>query len=800
MDMKRGVAQRVVELERLVESGRSFTQAVNELVPPPKFQTTLLRRASVSRVFDRAIFDEVIAAGFSVGFDEFVQTFGVERTQPLSQEYRVVDAVAAEALEGWLRDDRNELIRFTGDVHSHLLRRSDKSPLEVLRFRIPLDPSGGLNEFDRLFDEADHAFDLATCNALVQMLRELDNFTAGTLSVSLKLLSPELRGRCDELIPYVAARGRFIEDYAKSTNYLQRTELFAQAEGFLKGDRSGIFPVYGAGGRGKTMFLRWLVARYCVPWSQRIPVAKIDFDDINIAKLKEFPQLILVRLAEQLNRQIMGAPFGEYLERNLPYVPIILPTPRIPEGIQVDGLEQELRDKRSLAEAATQDFGYGVAGRQVVLILDTLEEAVLHFPDSLHAVVQMIKKIVQPTSKFGPIKLILSGRYNLKERGFLSADDAEPVEVGLFSDLEAHDYLNNVRALNFDLIPVVVAKAQGNPFILTLIADLIDQKDITNVKGIEELKPEFSYLIRRIIDRIPDSEREVRWVVRYGVVPRRLTREFLEKVMEPHLQRELQPGTGHLDEVKQYSSSFPRGGILEVGTLWPALRSYADATGWLRADADELRFQPEVVEPMRTLLADEPIYRLLHLEALTWFEAQAKNEEKMEEKEEKGRDPRRRAAFLAEAFFHRLQLKEAGVQQWWDDRLREQPLQDWESRRILLEVVTTLLPPGRQIPNDSEGRPLLSADSVGRSHVDLAKLGAGIAWGPCRVIQDPPTIRRLLQAAAQYTGNASWFVRASALVELALAVNDRDYDKALELADEIQRELGPAAMADVDVR
>jgi hypothetical protein len=783
----RSIENRVAKLEELLKDGRSFAQAVNELVPPSPTHATLMRRASAVRVFDRAMFEAVIGSDLDIPFDDLIQTFGVERTHTSRETYRVVDTVAADHLESWIqeREGRDEVRRFTGAVFKYLRARSDTHPLELLRFRVPSDPQGGLEEFEKMFDQADREFDLAACHALVQMLRELDNFTVGLRSVPLKLLSDELRSQCNKLIPYIAARGRFIEEYTKSENYLQRTDLFDSANAFLQSKGSGMFPIYGAGGRGKTIFLRWLVSRHCVPRPNCIPVAQVDFDDINIAKLETFPWLILLRLAEQLNRQMEGAPLSEFLDRHVKFSPILLPAARQRGELRVDDFERELAESSSREETsgvpgigttAVREFAHKMVGPRVVLILDTLEEAVLHFPGSLTKVLKMFREVLQVGKEDGQVKLILSGRYDLKERGFLTEpDDPDPVEVGPFLDSEAGIYLREKRHTEAGLIPAIIAKAQGNPFALSLIADLVEQDDIRDVAGVEKLKPEFEYLIKRVIERIPDSQFPVRWVVRYGVVPQRLTREFLQHVMEEPLRREVEGSRDERrDEVRDYNKSFPRDGKVDVGSLWDALRGYADSSGWLRVvDAEELRFQPEVVQPMRVLLKQEPLYQELHEKAVRWFEAQAR---------ERDKDPRGWALSTSEAFFHRLQLSDAGLERWWHNQMAVPQAQEPAARRELLTVLTTLLPPGSEVPNGPDGLPLLSSELLGRAHLELAKLGAGLQLGPCLVAQDPSTIRKLLNDAREYLPPINLFARDFALVEMALAVNDREYDKVLDLA------------------
>ena len=58
---------------------------------------------------------------------------------------------------------------------------------------------------------------------------------------------------------------------------------------------------------GKTIFLRWLIARYCIPAPHNIPVARLDFDFLpSLATIEKHPWLLLQPLAVQLNEQLAG--------------------------------------------------------------------------------------------------------------------------------------------------------------------------------------------------------------------------------------------------------------------------------------------------------------------------------------------------------------------------------------------------------------------------------------------------------------------------------------------------------------
>jgi hypothetical protein len=121
-------------------------------------------------------------------------------------------------------------------------------------------------------------------------------------------------------------------------------------------------------------------------------------------------------------------------------------------------------------------------------------------------------------------------------------------------------------------------------------------------------------------------------------------------------------------------------------------------------------------------------------------------------------------------------------------RLAEPELQGWDARRALLEVVTTLLPPYGVMPTVGQGQPLLSVDFMVTANLDLARIGAGIGWGPCRPVASALEIRQRWQAGAQYASTVGSSAQNSSAVdrvartltevELAIVVNDRDYDTA----------------------
>ncbi|WP_321800934.1 hypothetical protein [Caballeronia sp. J97] len=788
-------------------SGQSFEDLVREFSPVSEAHLKLMQRASAASVFDRELYERVICPEGSESFERFVEDDDIAMIGTEKEVYRVTDLAVVRHMEAWLAGGgrRGDVIAFMSEVHKFLERADDAhfDALHRLRFHLVAEPEAGLAEFMRQFRAADDEFRLATCNVLLLVLRDLDLLSAGAKQIELRLLSQEQRDKLGELGPYVAIRGRFADEFVKSAPYLQRGEIERRLEGCLTDPAQWMFPVFGAGGHGKTMFVRWLIARRCLPYTKRLPVAKLDFDDVNTARLVQFPWLILLTLAEQINRQVAGAPYGEFLDNYLVFMPLLLPNSRLPHALLIDSVEDRLAGPSSPGRAIVQEFALKLGSAPVVVVLDTIEEPVLHFPGALDGVLDMFREIraIGKGDLKNDLKLVICGRYDLRERKCLKPDEPDPVQVGPFSPDESRQYLSERRRVNPLLIDAIVQKANGNPFILALIADLANSNPNTTVEDVNALRPEYEYLIDRVIRRIPEFQWMVRWVVRYGVVPRRLTRSFLEAVMKSHIRREITSETEaeaeHLDELTLYARDFPRSGGMEreidIGLLWTQLRAYADSVGWLRAGDDEIRFQPDIVGPMHDLLKRERIYRRLHEEACRWFEELASA---------KSAEPAAWASSEAEVFYHMLRLQRQDIQEWFTALLERPEAQDPQARHALIEIVVMLLPTPESVKDD-QGQSLVSYRFVWQAHFELARQAAGIGWGPCRLQQPPASVRRLLDSMRSFAeADGALSVseadrRAVLLIELALDVHERDHARAMLRWQKIER-MGIAGFADAD--
>jgi len=62
-----------------------------------------------------------------------------------------------------------------------------------------------------------------------------------------------------------------------------------------------VWQLFAPGGSGKTMQLQCLVARHCAP--EGIPCARVDFDDLDPVNVARYPWLLLLEVADQLDRR-----------------------------------------------------------------------------------------------------------------------------------------------------------------------------------------------------------------------------------------------------------------------------------------------------------------------------------------------------------------------------------------------------------------------------------------------------------------------------------------------------------------
>ena len=432
---------------------------------------------------------------------------------------------------------------------------------------------------------------------------------------------------------YLQARGQWAAAFHQSARYLSRPALEKRLLDLLAGTGSRVAQLHAMGGMGKTMQLRWLVARHCLMRRPPIPCAWIDFDAVDTVNAVHHPWLLLLRMAEQLHRQMVGGPFTELLRDHGRYLGVLS---RSAEG------SREALEAGAATAADAEDVVFRFQAllaelpSPVVLVLDTMEEVVLRPAGDLDAFVALFGRI---HDRLGS-RLVFSGRYDLASRlpGFAERfPDAPVIRVTGFDDTEAGRYLTGIRGVqDAELAAAIVRNSDGMPFTLALFADLAG--DLTPDEVDQSEGPKLLYAIDRVLERIPDDR--VRWLLRYGVVPRRLGYDFVRRVMWPRLLAGLS-GASPYDTPDPDRDGRPRNRPTriflhaedlpaqedELRALWDRLASYAGASSWVSQDDPEvLTIHPNVRMPLRAMLRRHQVFGVLHEDALAYYQELARTD------------------------------------------------------------------------------------------------------------------------------------------------------------------------------
>ena len=651
---------------------------------------TLLRRCAAVTAFDAALFAAVLGQelpGGAAATDElfaalvshpFVEALPAAGDAPL--RYRLAASLqpqvfaatwlAPAAVTGAPDSVRPELQALSSRLAAYY---TGEDELERLHHLLAADAEAGLAEFAAAYQTAEDAFDLPRCHALIRVCDNRSNI----LSAAGKGLVNARRFRLD-------ARMQWATEYYATALYFEREQTRPLLDGLLSPARHWLLHLFAPGGTGKTMFLRHTIARRCVPAG--VPVAYADFDHVLMPELATAqPWRLLVSLAEQLNPQLEGRPLGELLNDYAPFkhpigarlvTPQRAPLAVAPEEVQRRRDDLVRRLAATLAEARGEE--------PVLLIFDTLENLRQRRLD-LTATLVLLHEL---HTRWPGLRVILSGRYDLREGDPGVADDqtntfrtlfqgqqhTERLEA--FTAAEARDYLAGQRKITEPaLVDAILLRARSepsdaasriNPFKLSLLADLvIYAPDVTAQTILNYEAADTAYLIERVVDRI--EHRLVRFVLRYGVVPRFLTRDYLVAVLQPHLAAvaagqmvldDPQTDALHAEVLRRrpFSLQEEAGAGVDVDDLWSELIAFTSQHSWVTpAGSDALRFHPDVVAPMLRLLrrSDQPILQALHQESAAYCERQARSQ------------PSQRARWLSEAVYHRLAADDETVLAYW---------------------------------------------------------------------------------------------------------------------------------------
>ena len=594
------------------------------------------------------------------------------------------------------------------------------------------DPDGAAQQLQEAYRAADTDFDVPVCYRVLQAIgsqrallvrhRDQRGQPADRRQAITRLIEVH-----DALQQYYDARCAFAGDLAKSAHALEREFMREEWERIQRinttsaasinaPEREWIIDLTAQGGMGKTIFLQWLAARKCVP--HRIPYARIDFDFTDPTVLPEAPWLVLVRLAEQLNTQIAGRPFSGFIEKYDEYASIA-------RDLAVEGRAQhtgeilDVTGEQRLARQVTDDFAdtlRDTVGGAVVIVLDTLEDVIRRRTTNLLAVITSLSKV---HDAYPNLRLVLAGRFDLRDdnklKGFAATfgDVTRAVEVSRFNVEESVNYLVAVRGLpDGEAVLAMAECSRGLPFALSLYADewqLGGEMTAAQVRA--SPNPELKYLVNRVLRRIEAADQPLCWLLRYGVVPRQLTKQFARDVLLPELEVALGGQSRHDDPRRDADALHPYyvepqqsasdQSALDVDDLWNRLESYTSTLSFVRADAelDTVVFHEDAVRPMRRELQRQPVFRRLQQRAASFYALRARDVERT--------DPARWIQAIRAMLFHRFQLGGPDAERAWRRSLRRAMAKS--DVRLVFEVATELTQPEYL---DDDRRPIIRDDGT----------------------------------------------------------------------------------------
>lgn len=624
------------------------------------------KRCALVRWFDENLY-EFLCDGLTdkPSCKAFVASSGVEPLAP--GKWVIEEGERSRLLAAW-QSDQSVWRLWNKNIGTYFATKTGTEVQLAAVYHLAAAPSPQevIPLFQKWFDQANERFDMAQCNALLEMLRLQESWRGPTVS-QLWLASHQ----------YYSARMLFVDDYYKTGSYFQRPEVFRKFLSVLDrtiSDSPWIFHLHATGGIGKTIFLRWLIARYLVP--NKVLCARVDFDDFRLDEMVNFPLRMFRRMVEQLSQQPQGGALSSLLEK--------LRREELTTGWNPDVMAEILRQLQGSSMDA-----------RIVVMLDTLEGATLSAANWLERCVNSLREI---HAVWPRLTLVLSGRYDIAAHSnALLPGEFLNYELPRFSEAEAHQYLENRGIPAGPVRNAIVARAEAdedpddqsgppdnklagrNPFKLAMFAELaLNRAKLTVEEVMRFPRADIAYLIERVIKRI--ESQPVRWIIRYGTIVRHLTAEFAQAVLLPPLLKALrgqnvdQPEKGLEDEDKDvWQPDTKAADELEkdgVACVWDKLSLYARDRGWLSSvmvdRRTELRFHPEVINPMRELLREQGIFNELEQRSAEFF-AQKAGKAGSGSEEEVAASVRS----LCEAVFHWFQVNGTAAEPYWIEKVRQ---------------------------------------------------------------------------------------------------------------------------------
>ena len=712
----------IKELLAELESG---TRSLDDILRTqrPQGERTALMRCAVPLTFDETLARQVLLAGTDLTFTDLIAHRDIEAL-PRTSHYRVTaGSRSAHWKEWWTADPGVDSTAVPAEL-AELLRRlaglaaEQGQVLEQLAATVLVDPAAAVELFTAAYGRADAKADLVACQDLIDVLSDPDRQS---------LLTPAVRELRTVQQSYLQARQRFSTEWFSSARYLEPSGVEHRYFELLSPGGPRTMNLYARGGRGKTMQLRWLVSRRLVPDASvgglaggRIPCALVDFDFVDPVNATRDPWLLLTEIAGQLDTQLATPLFGNLLDQIGWAAPLL--RQQAATDVRVASAGVRLREQSPDTPArVVRRFREILAGRPadqpILLIFDTIEEIHLRPEGDLRALVAMLDELL---TGIPAVRIILSGRYPIREILGDVADllpGMQAVEVRSFTARMAHRYLSGRGIPSGPVRDAVAEKADGDPFLLSLLADVVQVQPALSPAEIRRYPADVVYLINRVVRRIP--ERGVRWLLRYGVVPRRLTLPFVQDVMAGPLTEAMAgrseddtPDTDDLPSERPDDPTFPAGpepaAAPSLPDLWDQLRRYAGTTSWVVEDPaapGALQFRPEVVTPMRGILRRHPIFQLLHTRAIDYYEHRA------------AADPDRWADWTREAVYHRFQRDGAAAAGYWQAAVARSDSDPVRQEGLANEVLGPDYLDRSEPVTGGTGEPVVSNATIAQAHL-----------------------------------------------------------------------------------
>ncbi len=718
----------------------------------------------------------------------------IEPVPGAESTWQVSPADAEDWVKTWVsRRSRPapEMVRLERELAKWHEARGNR--VEQVRHLLLPEPRQAIEICTSMFNEADNARDFARCQDLIDLLAD---------PIRASIIRPEVGAFCHDRADYLRSRSFWSDDYSQSAQFLMPPGLAERTTRLLSDEGPRVWQLFAPGGTGKTMQSRWLIARHCVTAAVDVPCARIDFDVIDPVAAVDRPWLLLLEVADQLERRWPRGVFAR-LDSYTPYRSLLRRTTSELSAHAAKGIEDL---NATVAETRIVDmfvrrYNGAANGRPVILMLDTLEQVLVASAADVTDLSPLFDLLASLLRRCEGLRLVLAGRSDLGKQApteLRKLGQVESIEVGDFTQEQADHYLKDIRGITHEeRRAAVIAQAGGQPMMLALLADDVDEDpQITAEKLREHTEPGIELLIDRFIKRIDDHY--VRWLVRYGVVPRRLHWDDVHSVMWPFLIRG-RTGQGSRDNPRDdnHEEVFSYGPEpKDADSLWNQLLFYARTVGakWISPAADKksVIFHVNVRAPMRGLLASQPVFHDLHKAFTDRYEELARL------------NPSSPVGYLREVIYHRAQLADSELATFWNDRITI--FRDNGDLNAVEELARELLRDD-YLDNDGrprtrgDGQPIVPYETVLSAYIYLAFVNAERARRAEAGPSDPlwSAVRRQLAGAADFrqrTGIQLVSATENAVCAAVYVMQGRP-EAALELASKALNDASPDSRVDL---